>query len=229
MRILSITISLFFSAFSIAQDMGQSLVSTNGGSNSMGLIDLRNFENSPTIEGSAYVNDKFLPARIEGVEGIYLLRYNNVNDDIEYQKDADKIFVLNKSEQKYDITFVGTKNKMRVYDYVDYYGNQTTGFLSEIYSSKISLLKKEKINYIPEKYPKNGYDVLAPAHFERVKDEYYIMEGDKIVSFPKNKKALIEMYPKKEEEINSFLKKNKLSFKDQNDMIGIVSFLSSVL
>jgi hypothetical protein len=229
MKIQFTFIFLLTSLIVFSQDMSQSLISTNGSNNSMGLIDLRGFESSATIEGSAYVNDKFLPARIEGVEGVHLLRYNAANDDIEYQKEDDKIFVLNKSDKKYDISFIGTKNALRVYDYTNTYGDSVKGFLNELYASKISLLKREKIKYVAEKYPKNGYDNLVPAHFERENDQYYIKDGERIVAFPKNKKYLIALYPSKKAELENFFKQNRYSFKDEKDLTAIASYLSAIL
>lgn len=225
-QIAFIFLFLHFTFF--AQDMSQSLVSTNGGSNSTGLIDLRPYENSSKVEGSQYVIDKFLPATIEGVEGTHLMRYNALNDDIEYQKEEDKIFVLDKTNKKYDVVFLNNKQKYGVYEYVDFSGESTKGFLIELYASNLSLLKREKVKYVSDKYPKNGYEDLVPAHYERAADEYYIKQGDNIVAFPKNKKLLLAMYPEKKSEISNYLKSNRVSFKNERDLISTVAFLSTL-
>ncbi|MBC8883258.1 hypothetical protein H9X57_07025 [Flavobacterium piscinae] len=124
-----ISIIFLFIQFSFfAQDMSQSLISTNGSSNSTGLIDLKPFENNSKVEGSQYVIDKFLPATIEGVEGTHLMRYNALNDDIEYQKEENKIFVLDKTNKKYDVVFTTNKQKFGVYEYTDIKGEMVKGF-----------------------------------------------------------------------------------------------------
>jgi hypothetical protein len=208
--------------------MSQSLVSTNGGSNSTGLIDLKAYEKNTKIEGSPYVVDRFLPATVEGVNGTYLMRYNAASDDIEYQKEENNIFVLNKSLKKYDVTFMANKYKYSVYNYIDAKGESVKGFLIELFSSTLTLLKRERINYVPQNYPKNGYEDLVPAHYERVDDEFYLKEGDKISPFPKNKKQLFLLYPQYKDNIDSFLKSNKISFKKESDLIALVSFLSNL-
>lgn len=208
--------------------MSQSLISTNGSSNSTGLLDLRPFNDDSKVEGSQYIVDKFLPATIEGVEGTHLMRYNAAKDDIEYQKEENKIFVLDKSLKKYDVTFMGNNYKYSVHEYTNYKGESTKGFLIELYTSTFSLYKREKINFISDKYPKNGYEDLIPAHFERADDEFYIKKGNEIIPFPKNKKYLIAFYPEKKPEIEVFFKNNKLSFKKEKDLISITSYLSSL-
>lgn len=219
---------LFFASYiSFGQDMSQSLISTNGSSNSTGLIDLKAYEKNTKIEGSPYIIDKFLPATVEGVKGTHLMRYNAANDDIEYQKEENNIFVLNKSLKKYDVTFMSNKYKYSVYEYTDTKGELVKGFLIELYSSTLTLLKREKINYVPEKYPKNGYEDLVPAHYERADDEFYLKEGDKIFPFPKNKKQLFSLYPEHKNDIDNFLKSNKISFKKDSDLISLVGFLST--
>lgn len=224
-----ISIIFLFIQFSFfAQDMSQSLISTNGSSNSTGLIDLKPFENNSKVEGSQYVIDKFLPATIEGVEGTHLMRYNALNDDIEYQKEENKIFVLDKTNKKYDVVFTTNKQKFGVYEYTDIKGETVKGFLIELYAGNVSLLKREKVKYVSEKYPKSGYEDLIPAHYERADDEFYIKSGNNILAFPKNKKALIKMYPDKKSSLDDFFKKNRVSFKNEKDIISIVAFLSSL-
>ncbi|WP_164975401.1 hypothetical protein [Flavobacterium piscinae] len=192
------------------------------------MIDLKPFENNSKVEGSQYVIDKFLPATIEGVEGTHLMRYNALNDDIEYQKEENKIFVLDKTNKKYDVVFTTNKQKFGVYEYTDIKGEMVKGFLIELYAGNVSLLKREKVKYVSEKYPKSGYEDLIPAHYERADDEFYIKSGNNILAFPKNKKALIKMYPDKKSSLDDFFKKNRVSFKNEKDIISIVAFLSSL-
>jgi hypothetical protein len=225
-QIAFIFLFLHFTFF--AQDMSQSLISTTGGSNPTGLIDLKPYESGSKVEGSQYVIDKFLPATIEGVEGTHLMRYNALNDDIEYQREEDKIFVLDKTNKKYDVVFTTNKQKYGVHEYIDQKGESVKGFLIELYASNLSLLKREKVKYVSDKYPTNGYENLVPAHYERADDEFYIKQGDKIVGFPKNKKLLLAMYPEKKSEINAYLKSNKVSFRNEKDLISLVAFLSTL-
>jgi hypothetical protein len=221
-------IFLFIQFTFFAQDMNQTIISTNGGSNSTGLIDLRPFESSSKVEGSQYVVDKFLPATITGVEGTHLMRYNALNDDIEYQKEEDKIFILDKTNKKYDIIFSTNKRKYGVYEYTDQKGEAIKGFLIELYAGNLSLLKREKVKYVSDKYPKSSYEDMVPAHYERADDEFYLKNGDAILPFPKNKKLLLNQYPQKKSEIDGFFKKNRVSFKDEKDLISLVAFLSSI-
>ncbi|MBC8883257.1 hypothetical protein H9X57_07020 [Flavobacterium piscinae] len=68
-------------------------------------------------------------------------------------------------------------------------------------------MKREKVKYVSEKYPKSGYEDLIPAHYERADDEFYIKSGNNILAFPKNKKALIKMYPDKKSSLDDFFLK----------------------
>ena len=58
---------------------------------------------------------------------------------------------------------------------------------------------------------------------------YFIGLGNgNIVEMPTKKKELLKMFPNKEKEIEEFLKSNKISFKDEKDLIVLVNYLDTL-
>lgn len=206
------------------------LMSENGNNNSTGLINLRPFEETPNIAGTRYINDVFLPANVASQKGTYLMRYDVANDNMEFKKAEGQVFVLNKNpDSDYVITFNSTKEKYSLLKYNDKNGKEIFGYLKQLAGNdNITLYKRERINFVPEKIPKNGYEDKSPAKYQRGADEYYLKTNGKIEVFPSNKKKLLALYPDKKQQIETFLKEVDPSFKTDQGLSQITQFISTL-
>lgn len=225
---LLFALSLFTAQSSIAQrfDLYNYFNTTKAGvGNLMEKVGDKETENAT---GIPYINKAFALGNISGVEEAVLIKYNAYKDEMELNSGDDKVFILPKEKEFNTLTLKsGT-----VYKFVEFDndGKNAKGYMVERFSNdNASLLKRERITLIPEKQPVNGYGSYVPPKFEKVADEYFIQLKDKnAVAFPKNKKKVIELFPSKKAEVEAYFKANKVSFKEEADMIKITQFIATL-
>lgn len=70
-------------------------------------------------------------------------------------------------------------------------------------------------------------EVTEPAHY--VKDEVYFMKSnDGYIEVPKKEKKFVKMFDDKKDEIKDYIKSNDLSVKDENDLVRIIQYSSTL-
>lgn len=200
-------------------DSGQTLVHRSN----ITSFDLRSKE----LVGSIFINEDFLPAKLSDSQEHYLLRYNAYQDEMEVEKN-DNIFHLSKN-LNYSITFEGTNKTYQVYTYSEK-NEIVPGFFVVLYNGeKISLLLKEKIKFYDEVKAKTGYDKYKPPTLKRVNDGFYIgYKNSSTKEFPSRKKDILNIFASKAGQIESYAKKNKLDFKNKEDLIQIFRYYDSL-
>ena len=224
---LFVTVCLTFSVFAcFAQDaqrgmqVGQSLVLQNmqdARANALG--------NNALIEGSPYFEDVFNLSKVEGIDKVFLSKYNIALDQFELKEDENVYILPKKPEYK---TIILGKSK---YVLLEYNADNVlkTGYLVELFKSdNVALYKKMRIK-TTEKQEAKGYDKATPARYVKISPEFYIKIKENTTDyFPKNKKELISLFPDSKEKIEGFLKENKTSFKNETDLIKLTEFLAQL-
>jgi hypothetical protein len=179
------------------------------------------------VEGSAYLNNKYQFAQISCFSGkIPPLRYNALRDEMEYQVENKKYYMV-----KIDSCEVMLDNKL--YKYLQYQGAEGVEkrylvLLSDENNRKIALYKKEKMNLIPEVVPKSSYHEAKPAHYELEQGKYYLSLQNKTIVMPRREKDVLALFPEKANEIKAFIKEKNISLRDEKDIIDLVRFLNSL-
>lgn len=182
------------------------------------------------IAGSQYIDEKFYLADISGVNDKVLIRYNAATDEIEIKKDnGDKEFLLPKEPVYNTIVSQYGKYTLKSAYYTSAKGENINGYLVEIWSDgSNSFLRRDKIK-VEDAREGNGYTGYIPAKFVKATPEYFIQLKDKdVVIFPKNKKAITEMFSSKKGEVDAFFKSNKVSWKSEDDMVKIAQFIATL-
>mgnify|MGYP003678232948 CR=1 FL=1 len=192
-------------------------------------LNIKNRSETVLAEGSPYVTDEFLSLKIENFKDkIFSGRYNAHNGEMEIKLSEDKIIALDNNVD-YTITFIGSKKKYKTYTYKDANLNPQRDFLVVVdKDSSFTLLKKEYIKFQEKVKPKSSYDKEKPAKFTKGNDTYYLNFDNETKILFQNKKQFLGSFPKAEAQLKSYIKKNKLSLKDENDLIKIVAYLSSI-
>jgi hypothetical protein len=185
-------------------------------------------QQSKGVVGTSYINDNFLPAKlIDGVE-TYAMRYNAYKDVFEVQRDGEVFYYLPK-EFDYSVTFTSDKKEYQVFLYEEN-NKKITGFFVVLKKGeKLSLLLREKINFHKEVKVKSQLDTYKPSTLKRASDVFFI--GDKnntSTKLPRRKKKFFKLFSNKSHEVASFVKKQKLSFKDKEDLIEIFTYYNSL-
>lgn len=222
--LLSLLTIAFISTSSIAQ---------SGYNNQNGLlVTASKSKKNINIEGSPFINETFLPIKLTNHEDKNLqARYNGYNGDMEVL-DVTKgvVFVLNKNVADYDVTFTGMDKTYSIFNFIDEDGYISKDFFIKISTdSKVSLLKKEKVQYLGEKIATSTYDRARPAKYKRANDRYYIMlEGENAQVLPRKNKDLAKLFPDHTKDILSYIKTNKIKTSKEEGLIKLITYISTL-
>lgn len=190
-------------------------------------------EEFDNIQGSPYANESFIAGNIykddKQVFEDVLLRYNIFSDEIEIKKDA------NSAEEVYDAllkdpdTFV--KIKDNIYVFVPFEGSIEKGHYFRIVSEETNfdLYQKSEVSFKSPFYARTTYERDRPASFDQEHTYYIVDKAGKFYELPDSKSKIIKVMSKKEKEVKSFIKKNKLNFKEEKDLLKLVKYYNSLL
>ena len=92
---------------------------------------------------------------------------------------------------------------------------------------KCELLVRKKVR-IQDAEPTKGMQEAKPARFVPLDDTYYLRQEGKNAVRIKGKKTLLTVLEDKKEEINKLIKTEKLSTKNETDLLKIVSAYNSL-
>lgn len=225
-------ILLLCTTMTFAQDLD------TDGSLFVGQVQARSIKDRPenvNARGSAYINETFLPIKVlnQKENNLFLGRYNAVNGDIEIMDVESKskdIRALLKNTNEFIIEFMKDDKIYQTYNYIDESNNRKRDFLVNLVSSKrVSLLKKEEIKFFKAVIAKNSYEKDKPAEFKRISDVYYIKIGNTDATvLPSNKKGIAKLFPKHEDAIKSFIKKNKIRTSREEDLITLITYINTL-
>ncbi|WP_128414171.1 hypothetical protein [Chryseobacterium sp. Leaf394] len=166
--------------------------------NALDKIDKTVLDNSD-YEGSPFLEDKFLPSKILGEDGIHLLRYNVYQDEIVLKKNEDyfkvpKELVEFHFDNRYVVLLINDKYYIKVSDKINEY----------------SVVKKETVRFIAAKASENGYGQATKARFVSTKPDYFLHDANTGKLIPFKKSDLEENFSAKKEKISTISRKNKL-------------------
>lgn len=177
------------------------------------------------LKGSPYISEDFIATKV--ADSIYLMRYNAYADVFEqYETVGGHVVPFAVSN--------GTKLEIpslkKTYQFLNFKEKSTVkqGFLVVLYESdNLKLYKKEKINFNRGKAPRTSYDRAFPDEFERQRDVfYYQINQSGIIELPRNKRQFLNLFDEHQREINSFMKENKISLREENDLIRLFRFIN---
>ena len=179
------------------------------------------------IQGSPYLDEEFIPGKITTGEGVIYtdipLRYNGYSDELEFQKGVDSYIFDPKTIVK-RAEFGGL-----VFGCMEYYEGKKiqNGFFEILAVGKATLLVKYKVKYL-EKEAVKAFAEPKPARFDTPVKDYYLAIDGTPANFISGKKGLLELFGAQKGEMESFISKNRLSIKKDDDLTQIVVYFNSL-
>lgn len=176
-------------------------------------------------EGSPYIDEKFQPVAIVGItKKLPKMRYNAYEDEMEFEINGKINYIV--KNQNVKINFPDNKTYVLTRYQLD--GKEINGYLVILGNEgKYKLYKKEKVELLVNQNNKNvPYLNERPPQYERNKDLFLILYNGKFYKVPKNWKEIAKELSADNNEVNDFIKKNKISVKDEADLIRLVEFLN---
>jgi hypothetical protein len=182
---------------------------------------------SRDLKGSMFINEEPELAKITESEKLYAMRFNAYVNEMEFERDGQSFFLHKRLN--YSVVFQSSGKTYRVFGY-DNKGTTDLGFFVLLHEGKkISLLAMERIEYLEQKAPTTGYDKFRPPTLKRKKDVYYIGYPNGTTSeLPTKKKEILKLFANKATDVDSFARKNKLSYKKGKDLQQLFAYYDSI-
>jgi len=206
---------------------------SNGtGARAMVLIPVQNLrlkiiDRSAAIESEGLVKKKYLTysyelASVDSYDTKAYVRYNIFDDEMEFVKDESIYYLAKELGRK--VSFKDSDFTYKVYEL-----NDDLKFFKVLVEGKNSLVTKQDVRYIDAKVAISGYDRAKPANYKRVKDELYIaLEDNSLVKVSKNKNRFFSTFGDKQSDIKSYMKKNRLNYKNLKDLKKTISYFNTL-
>lgn len=182
------------------------------------------------ISGSPYLHDEFIESEAISKDSIRYVnvkfRYNIFEDELEYLNGDEVLVLTNPNDFSYfflgqDVLFYQSYPSRRESVKQGYFLLLTIG-------NRSVLSKKINITYEP---PKDAqvYTAAKKPEFKKSADHYFIKFDGNVPSriYP-NKRKVLNSFPDKKEELETFILKNQLNFKEEEDIIKLVKYFNSL-
>lgn len=176
------------------------------------------------VIGSPFENDEFLNGNVmltnnDEYENVPI-KYNIYNDELYFKNTKDEMLLSFVIPVKW-FKLAG-QTYLNGFPEIDNYTKNT--FYGFVAGNKIKLLFKV-YKTIAESRPYNSPNV--EKKFERYKD-YYILKEGKMYRFKPSKKDLLNLYVSEGPKIEEYIKKEKINFKKEEDLVKIIDFINSL-
>lgn len=181
------------------------------------------------VEGSPFLPKEFREGKIQiKDEGLYggKLRYDMYANEMQFIA-KENIYAVAFPE---NIEFIEIEDMMFIYAH--YLSATSSVALKESYfvvlmNGNCKLLARKAVLLLEAESTK-PYVPAKPAQFNRKKDSYYIKKKNLPAIKITNRKSLIGILADKETEVLSFIKKEKISYKNPEDLKKLVEHYNSL-
>ena len=189
------------------------------------VLDKKKFE----FTGSPYADSNFYKGYIITSDssiyhGIYL-RYNNYKDVMEFKKEENEIYEIPNALPVLQMKFNGAIFEKKMYQLK---GISKSGFFRRVTNGRTSLFCQQRI--ILEKAKMASlYNASKLPNFKQTALKWYLQmdKNKELVSFS-NKKELLSILSDEENKLSTFIKKNKLKIRREDDMVEIVNYYNVI-
>jgi len=190
----------------------------------------KNVSSKINADGSPYINENFSTISITQYQGsTYNARYNAYNGEMEVMVENNKVIALDNNGD-FEIKFTSDNKIYRTINYTTNKNISKRGFLVVLSEDdKHGLFKEERIKFYEKVEAASSYQQDKPAKFKREDDRYYVKLNGNITFIPQKKKDFLKAFPEQASKLKSYMKKNKLNPKNEDQLITLVKYLSTIV
>ncbi|MBU1013104.1 MAG: hypothetical protein KKG99_08855 [Bacteroidetes bacterium] len=178
------------------------------------------------IKGSPYLNAEFVLGDILTDNKIHYvsvpLRYNIYNDDIEFEVDKENYLAISNPES---IQKIVIGDQEFIYAIKRNKKGDQFGYYQLLQDGKVRLLSRHNIVF-KEATKTTGYKAAESAKFEKNSNTFYLQKENDEPHEISNKKDLIAILGPQGEKINLLIKKEKINFRKEEDLIKLLKFIN---
>jgi len=181
-----------------------------------------------SVDGSPYYLNDWTSGSIRDKSGRLsenlMVRYDCYRDEVQFLKEGRNLVVEPALVSEFFIFVLddGTKKvEKRIFkNGFTIEGCTKLNYLQVLYEGKIQFVKRVKVDYIEETVNNFGTNEIVKK-FVRTEAEYLILNGS-ANKISKGRKDILSYFKNISKEVNSYIKENKLSFKDDAELAIIL-------
>jgi len=181
-------------------------------------------------KGSPFLNQKFESGTVKIISSNdsfgFQMRYNIYSDEIEIQDLEKNKLIPVKKESDY-VCYIG-KDTFKYFEYTDSNAEVTNGYFVELVANKASLFLNYKSKFHPAQPASSPLLQDKPARFFTSKT-YYLFYKEELKLISLKSKKFLESFGILKNQIDSFMKSNKLKPINEADLIKIINYFNSLL
>ncbi len=180
-------------------------------------------------EGSRYLFEEFVPVKINQIKTSHAVRFNIVENVIEFKDSDGEIKGLSKEEEYKIVLLDGTNRIFVTKRFVDDDAKALgKTFFELMYANEhFELFKKERIKFQEAKPAKSSYEPEKSAKFIELPAVFYVNFSDsgteELVQIPRKKKKLKDFFDDSYASIDKYTKKNSLQLDVSSDLVKILN------
>lgn len=182
---------------------------------------------STEVKGTPYLDDSYVNGTIAFATNTRTvpLRYNAYKDLMEFQADG-QARVLDPSTTIKKVNFGETT--FVVEKYKNDKGITKYGYFTLLDTGKVTLFSRKSVKFTPGMKGRalDGGD--QAAEYRRNPDEFYFKINNGEMTEVKNIKSMIAAFPDKQDELLAFAKKEKISPRNEEELIKLVKYYNSL-
>jgi hypothetical protein len=181
---------------------------------------------SKDTEGTPYLTETFAMGEVYLDKGKHTVpvRYNIYDDWIEYQQN-DQTYVLDPNGHIKSVRF---DDQVLVVEKYNFKGKTKHGYFVLLDSGKVMLFSKKVVTYRESQEAKALESGSTPAKYIRASDLYFYKVGNGELKKVDSLKNMIASLPDKQDELNQFAKKEKISARKEEELIKFVKYYNSL-
>lgn len=200
------------------------------------LVSIQDNQNLPrlrrpgSVKGSPYLaNDymSFTYVTWAGDKRVRKMKYNMLGHNFEVQTDGLPELIPGDDINEFEYSLEGSDMQRFVNTKVFKSPKLPKGFFKVMMEDKVSLYRLEKITL--KELPRNDEDDGFRAAYKYETDlTYYLLVGDEFLAINSFNKKGLAVFGNNTSQVRSFIKKNRLKFKNESDLYKLAVYYQSL-
>lgn len=181
------------------------------------------------ITGSPYLSDDWIKGNVvlqNGTKsGLLELKFDQVSNELIFKDQSGTSLKFSNRVKEFVLQPYGENAKSEIYrrDFPAADDNTPDDFLLVLIDGNVKLLKRSKKYIIDSKqYASSNVDRSIEE-----KKSYYLYKDQKLFKFT-NSKSITKEFLSNTKDLEDYISKNKINFKNEKDLIRVVNFVNSL-
>jgi hypothetical protein len=178
------------------------------------------------VKGTPYLDDTYVTGEIAFANNTRTVpvRYNVYRDLMEYQQNGQALVL----DPTTTIKRVSLGDETFVVEKYNADGKVVPGYFALLDTGKVALYSRKGVKFVPARKgaAMDGSD--QPAEFKRTPDTFYFKIGTGNLQEIRNMKTFIAALPDKQEEMTQFVKKEKISARNEEEIRKLIKYYNEL-